>query len=210
MSSLEQAGGDEGLDPLVQAIEENPEAVAEVVRRADAVNELLDAVELAQAAFDDEMVQSIAGSGATLGEAASELATEETVALSQSVGANGGDLAGGLETLARLQREGTLDTLAEAADAIALATAALDDEMVASLAGTGARLGELADAAADERTAAGLEDLLTAVREAEASEPERVGAIGLLRSTRDPEIQAGLGFLLALARGIGRSRAVEE
>jgi uncharacterized protein YjgD (DUF1641 family) len=209
VSSLEQSGGD-GLDPLVRAIEENPEAVADVVRRADAVAELLDAVELAHHALDDEMVQSLAGTGATLGEAAGEIATEETVTLSRSIGANGAELAAGLETLARLEREGTLDALAEAADAVALLTAALDDEMVQSLAGTGARLGELGDAAADERTAAGLARLLAAVGEAEGTEPEAVGTVGLLRATRDPEVRSGLGYLLALARAVGRSRPTEE
>jgi uncharacterized protein YjgD (DUF1641 family) len=135
VSSLEQSGGD-GLDPLVRAIEENPEAVADVVRRADAVAELLDAVELAHHALDDELVES--------------------------------------------------------------------------LAGTGARLGELGDAAAEERTAAGLARLLGAVGEAEATEPAAVGTVGLLRATRDPEVRSGLGYLLALARAVGRSRPTEE
>jgi len=65
-----------------------------------------------------------------------------------------------METLIALQRSGTLDELAEVAEVGSLATAALDDEMVRSLAGTGSALGEVADTAADDDTRDGLKTLL--------------------------------------------------
>ncbi|WP_135304631.1 DUF1641 domain-containing protein [Haloarcula amylovorans] len=194
-------------DALEAAIAENPEAVASFVRRLDAVNDLLDVLALGEGALTDEMVVELADTGSTLAESADGLATAETVALAESVGANGTELAEAMETLVELQRSGTLEELAELAEVASLATAALDDEMVTSLASTGASLGEVADTAADGDTRAGLETLLAGVGAAERGNHERVGPVGLLRSVRDPEVQYGLGYLLAVARAVGRAQS---
>ena len=191
-------------DSLEAAIAENPDAVAAFVRRLDAVNELLDVVALGTAALEDDMVAELAGTAATLAEAGDGLATEETVRLASLVGESGDDLASALETLVELQRAGTLDELVGLVDALSLLTAALEDDMVAELARTGSRLGEVADEAADPESVRGLTRLVRAVGDAEAEGSEPVGAVGLLRSTRDPEVKAGLGYLLALARAVGR------
>ncbi|RLM67407.1 DUF1641 domain-containing protein [Halorubrum sp. Atlit-8R] len=195
---------------LEAAIAENPEAVAAFVERLDAVNELLDVLALGEGALSDEMVRELSATGATLAESADGLATDETAALAEAVGENGDDLRAALDTLLELQRGGTLDELAEIAEVGSLATAALDDEMVASLAGTGAALGEVAQTAADDDARDGVETLLKGVGEAEREPPERVGAVGLLRGVRDPEVQYGLGYLLAVAGAIGRERAGRE
>jgi len=197
-------------DDLEAAIAENPEAVAELVERLDAVNELLDVLSLGEGALSDEMVRELSATGSTLAESADGLATDETVALAEAVGENGDELREALDTLLELQRSGTLDELAEIAEVGSLATAALDDEMVASLAGTGAALGEVAQTAADDDTRDGVETLLKGVGEAESESPERVGAVGLLRGVRDPEVQYGLGYLLAVASAIGRERSGRE
>jgi len=196
-------------DALEEAIAENPEAVAELVKRLDAVNELLDVLALGESALSDEMVRELSSTAGTLAESADGLATEETVALAAAVGDNGEELTEALDTLVTLQRSGTLDELAEIAEVGSLATAALSDEMVRSLASTGSGLGEVADTAADEDTREGIETLLDGLGDAEAEAPERVGAIGLARGIRDPEVQYGLGYLLALAGAIGRKRADE-
>jgi uncharacterized protein YjgD (DUF1641 family) len=192
---------------LEAAIERNPEAVAAFVERLDAVNELLDVLSLGENALDDEMVRELSATGSTLAESADGIATDETVALAAAVGENGDELREALETLVVLQRSGTLDELAEIAEVGSLVTAALDDEMVASLAGTGAALGEVAQTAADDDTRDGIETLLTSVGEAEREPPERVGPVRLVRELRDPEVQHGFGYLLALAGAIGRERA---
>ena len=197
-------------DALEAAIAENPEAVAEFVQRLDAVNELLDVLSLGESALSDEMVRELSSTAGTLAESADGLATEETVALAAAVGDNGEELTEALDTLVTLQRSGTLDELAEIAEVGSLATAALSDEMVRSLARTGSGLGEVADSAADEDTREGIKTLLDGVGDAEAETPERVGAIGLARGIRDPEVQYGLGYLLALAGAIGRERADES
>ncbi|GGK71786.1 DUF1641 domain-containing protein [Haloarcula sebkhae] len=195
---------------LEAAIQQNPEAVAEFVEHLNAVNELLDVLSLGESALSDEMVRELSTTGSTLAESADGLATDETVALAETVGENGDELQDALETLLVLQRSGTLDELAELADVGSLATAALDDEMVTSLAGTGAALGEVAQTAADDDTRDGIETLLAGLGEAERNPPEPVGPIGLLRGLRDPDVQHGLGYLLALAGAVGRERAEEK
>jgi uncharacterized protein YjgD (DUF1641 family) len=192
---------------LEAAIAENPEAVAAFVRRLDAVNELLDVLALGESAVTDEMARDLAGTTATLAESADGIATEETVALAETVGENGDDLRAALDSLLALQRSGTLDELVELAGVVSLATAALDDEMVTSLADTGASLGELAHTAADDDARDGLETVLEGVADAEREPPEPVGPLGLVRATRDPEVKYGLGYLLAVARAVGESRA---
>lgn len=206
VTAAEQAG----RDPLEAAIAEDPEAVAAFVRRLDAVNELLDVVALGEAALTDEMAAELADTGSTLAESADGLATDETVALAEGVGANGAELREAMETLVELQRSGTLDELAEVAAVGSLATAALDDEMVRTLAATGSSLGEVADAAAAPETRDGLETVLQGLGEAEQQPAEAVGLVGLLRAIRDPEIQQGLGYLLAVARSIGRSQGADR
>jgi len=192
---------------LEGAIEQNPEAVAEFVEHLDAVNELLDVLSLGESALTDEMVRELSATGSTLAESADGIATDETVALAETVGENGDELREALDTLVTLQKTGTLDELAEIAEVGSLATAALDDEMVRSLAGTGAAVGEVAQTAADDDTRDGIETLLDGVGDAERSEPEQVGPVGLLRGIRDPDVQYGLGYLLALAGAIGRQRS---
>ncbi|MCT9094986.1 DUF1641 domain-containing protein [Haloarchaeobius sp. HME9146] len=191
-------------EELAEAIEQNPEAVAEFVSRLDAVNELLDVLELGTSAMDDDMVMRLAKTGTTLAESADAVATPETVRLAEAVGREGEDLAAAVETISELQRNGTLDDLAALADLLALMNGAVDDDMVMRLARTGSSLGELADTAAEPDTVRGLERMLHAVGDASVEESEPVGVIGLAKATRDPEVKEGLGYLLALAKALGR------
>jgi len=100
-----------------------------------------------------------------------------------------------------------LDAVNEVLDVLSLGESALSDEMVTSLADTGAALGEIAQTTADDDTRDGIETLLESVGEAEREPPEQVGPVGLLRGLRDPDVQYGLGYLLALAGAIGRERS---
>jgi uncharacterized protein YjgD (DUF1641 family) len=103
-----------------------------------------------------------------------------------------------------------LDGVNELLDVLALGESALDDEMVRSLAKTGSGLGEVAQTAAEEDTRDGLETLLAGIGAAEGEEIDSVGALGLIKGVRDPEVQYGLGYLLAVARAIGREQVPEE
>lgn len=201
--ATEGVAGDE-TQALEAAIAENPEEVAAFVRRLGLVNELLDATDLATSAMDDEMVTRLAGTSSLLVESADGLATPETASLAASVGDDAAEIESALETLVRLERAGTLEELADVADAATLLTAALDDEMVMRLARTGSSLGEVAETASEPETARGVQTLLRAVGEANDGVHEPAGAMGLVRSLRDPDVRRGMGFLLAVAREIGR------
>jgi len=196
-------------DDLEAAIAENPEAVADFIERLDAVNELLDVVDLGTSAMTDEMVVELSGTAETLAASADGIATEETVGLAESVGENGRELQEALDTLVELQQSGTLDELAELGDVVSLGTAAMTDEMVRSLAGTGSSLGELADTAAQEETRDGLTAMLNSVSAAEQAETVAVGPVGLMKAIRDPEIQHGLGYLLAIAKALGQQQSTD-
>ncbi|TYL37995.1 hypothetical protein CV102_14870 [Natronococcus pandeyae] len=199
----------DAVDPeapnLEELVAENPDEVARFLERLGVVNDLLDTADLATAAMDDRMVQELSGTATNLGAAADGLATEEVAQLGEATGENADELAEALETLARLQRSGTLDDLAALADIAALASNAMDDEMVTDLAATGTSLGELADTAADDDVARTLESLLEAVGEAGSEPAEPVRVIDLVKSLRDPDVKAGLGFFVALAKAVGRA-----
>lgn len=202
---MPDAGTD--LPPEVrEAVAERPAEVARFLGNLEQVNDLLDGAALGTAAMDDEMVQTLARTGTNLGSAADGLATPETARLGEATGENATELAEAIETLAELQRSGTLDDVLALADTLSLATAALDDEMVTNLAATGSRLGEIADTASDEEVAQSLESVLAALGEAGDQPPASPGVLGLARAMRDPEVKAGLGFLLAVAKALGRDR----
>jgi uncharacterized protein YjgD (DUF1641 family) len=204
MSDAEQLESEAAaMEALEAAVAENPEEVARFVAQLGLVNDLLDGTAVATAGMDDTMVEELTDSAATLGAAADEMATAETAQLGAAVGEHGDDLASGLETVARLEADGTLDALAELADVAALLRAAVDDEMVESLAATGTSIGEVAATAGDQRVAQGLEATLDAIGDGVASDPEPVGAVGLLSALRDPEVQAGMGLHLAILRAFG-------
>ncbi|WP_158298427.1 NAD(P)-binding protein [Halorubrum sp. SD626R] len=65
------------------------------------------------------------------------------------------------------------------------------------------------DTAAGDDVRDGATTLLEGVGAAERSDPDRVGALGLARSVRDPEVQYGLGYVIAISKAIGRSRAAD-
>ncbi|WP_394353988.1 DUF1641 domain-containing protein [Haloarcula sp. JP-L23] len=75
-----------------------------------------------------------------------------------------------------------------------------------SLAGTGSALGDVAQTAGEDDARNGIETMLESVSAAERETPERVGPVGLLKASRDPDVQRGLGYLLAIARSIGRAQ----
>jgi len=142
--------------------------------------------------------------------ATTETGEEAAADVAAVVDENEAALAEALETIVALQETGTLDDLAGLADMMALLTAATTDEMAVELSQMGGRLMEVADTASEPEVARGLDDALAAVGEASEGEPEPVGMLGLLRAMRDPEVQAGMGFMLALARALGRRQTEER
>lgn len=122
---------------------------------------------------------------------------EKTEALAEAIEGNEEALAKFLENL---------DQVNELMDIVALGSAAMDDEMVIMLAETANSAGTLADTATEPETVRGLESMLHAIGDATGDmeePPERLGMIGLLKAMRDPDVQMGLGYLVAVARGLG-------
>ncbi|QSG10507.1 YjgD [Halapricum desulfuricans] len=183
-------------DDFETLVEEDPEAVASLLERLDTdettpdIESLLEGDDLS--IRGDESLEPSAD--------AAELGS-----LVEAADANADELAAGLESLAQIQRTGTLDDLLELAQIASLLMGAMDDEMVMSLSNLGSELGGVADTASEEDVARGLESVLHAVGDATSEQPEPVGAIGFAKALRDPEVKAGLGVALALVRGLGRN-----
>ncbi len=80
---------DDATDSLDATLAEN-EGLARLVDRADTLNDVLDVVDLAMAALDDEMVERLAATGTAVGEVADTATTDETarglVAVLEAVG----------------------------------------------------------------------------------------------------------------------------
>lgn len=134
----------------------------------------------------------------------------EQSALSDAIDGNEAELAEGLESLAQIQRTGTLDDLLELSQVASLLMGAMDDEMVMSLSNLASELGGVADTAAEEDVSRGLEDVLHSVGDISEEEPEPVGAIGFAKALRDPEVKAGLGVALALVKALGQNVGTVE
>lgn len=201
-----QAEPSDDLGPLEDAVAENPEEVAALIRRLGLVNELLDGLEVATSAADDDMVTGMARMATPLAEAADGMATNETVRLAESVGQNGGDLADAMETVAELQADGTLDELVQLGDMAAFMLNALDDDAIMSLSRMGNAAGELGASATEEDTVRGLTTLLDAVGDASGPDaaPGKVGMFGMVGALRDDDVQVGMGYLIAVARALGQ------
>ncbi|MFC7229275.1 DUF1641 domain-containing protein [Salinirubellus salinus] len=185
MSTLDEDDAERELPSVVtEAVREDPETAAALLARSGQLSTLV-----------DEAVVEDLPSG--------DVPDTHRAELDAAVGQHGTELAAAVERVAMLQRTGTLDRLTEIADAMALLTDAMDDEMVETLAATGTSLGELADTASDDEVRRGLARVLEGVGTASAEEATPVGPLGLVGALRDPEVQAGMGYLVATARGIG-------
>lgn len=179
----------EQADDFETLVEDNPEDVADLLERLD--EEGADVTSLL--------------SGSTEETRDLELTSDERSALSEAIDGNADELAAGLESLAQIQRTGTLDDLLELSQVASLLMGAMDDEMVMSLSKLASELGGVADTAAEDDVSRGLEDVLHAVGDASEEETEPVGAIGLAKALRDPEVKAGMGVALALVKALGRN-----
>src|SRR5690606_41346024 len=105
-----------------------------------------------------------------------------------------------------MEREGTLDELADLLSLVQMAKKALTDQMVVSMV---RRVEGLAAAATDPALTGLVNRLPGALRaaEAEAARAAPTGLVGLLRQLRDPQVQRGLTFVLAQ---IGRASCRER
>lgn len=167
-----------GEAALRAAIDEHGEDVAAVLERSDEATELIDTVVLMIASAEEEDIEYLADALSSLVRTADGAATEETVALAEYVGENGAEATETLDKLLELDRQGTLDDLLELGEA-------------------------LSDIDLDAESVETLNRLLASVEEAEA-EAEPTGVLGAVGAVRGRDGKAGLGYLVALLRAIGR------
>lgn len=218
---------EEGEDALRRALAANGEDLAAVIDQTDQAEDLLRTAILVAASADEDELERITDSTSNLVRAADGISTEGTADLAADLGANADDLSDALDSVVALQHEGHLD------DLLTLATAfseSLSPAEVAELAtmleenGTDLvesldavlelqREGHLADLVEtakvvstleiDESTAQGLNDLLSAVGEAQR-ESEPVGLFGALRRLAGRDAREGLGYLVTVLKAQGR------
>lgn len=178
-SDAEAEGADlAGEAAIRDALAEHGDDVAAAIERTDEIKEVIDLAILTIAAADDDEVDHVTEVLSNLIQAVDGLSTEGAVALADAVGENGDELASAMASVAELEREGQLDALVELA-------------------------AMLSTVDVDESAMGGLERFAGAVGEAE-SEAEPVGVLGFLGALRTPDVRAGLGYLLAILRGLGR------
>lgn len=167
-----------GERAIRDALSRHGEDIAAAVERTDEIAEIIDLAILTIASADEEEVEHVTVAVSNLLAAVDGLSTEGSVALAEAVGESGEELARALELVVRLEQEGDLDGLVELAEAVSAVTV-------------------------DEGSVSGLDRLARAASEAE-DRAEPVGLLGFLRGVRTREGRAGLGYLLAVLRGLGR------
>ncbi|MEO1056990.1 MAG: DUF1641 domain-containing protein [Actinomycetota bacterium] len=150
-------------------------------RTAAALNSLLDNVELLAVLIGG--LDGLARKGEVIGDTLAEVYTEAKAA----VDASGLDPAQTTQQLSML-----IPTLADASPAI---NRILDSPIVEP---------EPIDVLSETAVA-----LVRGLKAAQANDT-RVGLTGALRSTRDPDVQRGLGFIVEVAREFGRVLADDE
>jgi uncharacterized protein YjgD (DUF1641 family) len=217
----------EGKARLERAVDEHGEDIAAALDRVGEFDGLLTTAVLVLASADDDEVEHVTNSTANLVEAVDGLTTDGTADLAGELGQNADDLSATLDAVLDLQRAGHLDDLLAVATAF---TESLSPEELEELAATveenGAdvvdaldvvlelqregHLEGLVDLArafsaleVDPEAVEGLNALLAAVGDAQ-EESEPVSLLGSLRRLRNRDARAGLGYLIALLRGLGR------
>lgn len=123
--------------------------------------------------------------------AAEVMSSPEVLALLEQLRQSAPALTHALQRIDTASRSGALDTLLDLADVLHVARVSMSDGMVARMAG-GVRVGlELADLGLTAAEEAGAEA---------AADHKTIGPMALLRTLKEPGVQYGLKFLLALAR----------
>lgn len=182
---------------LDRAIEERPGEVIEFVENLGRANDALEGSRRARRRdrhrptpaeeFFDGFAETTtalfgAGTGAENPAALAALAT--------AVGTNAGDMERALRKLASLERNGTFRDLAEAGETLRQFEAELGEET--------------AELFEDPVVAGEVGRMLRALQAAEDAPENRLSVLGFARELRNEEVQRGMGYLVALARELGR------
>lgn len=222
-----EATDGDGEAALRAALADHGDELAGVVENTDELNDVLTTAILVIASSDEADLDHVTDRTANLIAAADGLATNETADLAADVGDSAADLSAALDTVLELQRDGHLDDFVTLSSAFSDSLSSEEvEELATMLEANGSdlvaaldtvlelqrddHLSDLVDLATtlsvldiDEDTAAGLNDILGAVGEAQR-ESEPAGPLGMLRGLASSDGRAGLGYLLAILKAQGR------
>ncbi|WP_435101971.1 DUF1641 domain-containing protein [Halarchaeum sp. P4] len=218
---------EEGREALEAVIEEYGGDVADAAEYTDELESVIETAILVIASADDEEVDYVTESMVTLVKAGDAVSNEGTVALAESFGENSDEFADLLDDVIRMQQEGHLSQFVTLAETLAEPLDEDDAERLATTVGENAdevanmldsvlelqKSGQLDDLLAlaetfsgldaDENTAEGLNTMLGAVGDAQ-QESEPVGLFGAMRKLSGSDARAGLGYLIAVLKNLGR------
>jgi len=220
-------GAGDGQAAVDDALAANGERLAALVNRSDEFENALETAIVVLATADEDELAELSAAAANLIAAADGLSTEATAELAADLGEHADELAASLDTVVALQRDGHLDDLVALATAFtgSLSTEEIERlssmlsesgpelvdtlEAVVELQGEG-QLEQLLETATtlsaleiDEEAVQAMNDVLGAVGDAgRVSEPAGVG--GMVRRLTSRDLRAGLGYLLAVLRALGR------
>jgi uncharacterized protein YjgD (DUF1641 family) len=217
----------DGREAVDHAVAGQGERIAALLERSDEAEAALETAILVLASLDDREVGALTDSAGNLVAAADGLTTDGAAALAGDLGEHAEPLADTLETVVGLQEEGHLDDLVALATAFSGSLSTDERESLeAMLAEDGGELvatleslvelqreGDLDELVATAKTlsaldleddaVAGLNAVLGAVGEASRGSTP-VGVVGLLGGLTGRDARAGLGYLLAVLRSLGR------
>lgn len=157
----------------------------------------------ASASVTGAMVEHIAALAERSATALDTLTDPDVLALLQQLRQSAPNLTRTLKRVDDLATSGVLDTLLELAEVVHIARLSMSDTTVERLGDSVRTLAEVADTLMTSglpAAAPGLVAAVDAAREEAARNPESIGIFSLLRVLKEPQLQFGLKFMLALVR----------
>ncbi len=109
-----------------------------------------------------------------------------------------------IDRIVMLEKTGALETLQDFAAFIKVAEDTLSDEIVKKNAELITNLGLVSAKFTSERALMLLDSIGDAICRCE-KEPEPVGIVGLMRALSDPDVKLAMGFLVNLAKSLGKA-----
>ncbi len=130
--------------------------------------------------------------------------TENAEKLMEKISENQEVLERVIDRIVMLEKTGALETLEDFAAFIKVAEDTLSDEIVKKNAELITNLGLVSAKFTSERALMLLDSIGDAICRCE-KEPEPVGIVGLMRALSDPDVKLALGFLVNLAKSLGKA-----
>jgi len=185
---------EEGREAIDAVIDEYGGDYADAIEHTEELENLVETAVLVVASADDDEVEQVTQTVVTLVKAADGISSEGTVELAERLGENADEFVDLLDTVMEMQETGQLDDLL---DTVMEMQESGQLEDLLELAGT------LSALEIDEDAVDGINSLLAATSDA-THDSEPVGMFGALRALSTRDAKAGLGYLVAILKGLGR------